>query len=158
MALRQGLVPAAEGAQEVRFCACGSVAQCSALRVSDAAHSVLGDAETSRAHLCRHRLRYLGFAQPEQAISRAESALLACSCAADERSVSPRARALGEDAGRCAVCRAYDEATAGLQSYPHRNETYQNWSNLSVQKPQTPARREQDTSDGATLRYHERGW
>ena len=83
--------------------ACRIVAQCGVLRVSDTAHAVPGDAEISRAHLCRQRLRCIGFAQPEQAVSRAESALLPCSCAACERSASPLAPALGEDARRCAA-------------------------------------------------------
>ena len=43
------------------------------LRVSDTPHAVPGDAEISRAHLCRHRLRCLGFALPEQAGARASA-------------------------------------------------------------------------------------
>ena len=94
----QSLVPADVEAQEVSSCACSIVAQCGVLRVSDTAHSEPGDAEISRAHLCRRRLRCIGFAQHEQAVSRAESALLACAGAA--RKTPPPAPPHRDDARR----------------------------------------------------------
>ena len=88
--------------QEVSSCACSIVAQCGVWRVSDTAHSEPGDAEISRAHLCRRRLRCIGFAQHEQAVSRAESALLACAGAARKGGAPPPAPPHRDDARRCA--------------------------------------------------------
>ena len=103
--------------QEVSSCACSIVAQCGVLRVSDTAHSEPGDAQISRAHLCRRRLRCIGFAQQEQAVSRAESALLACAGAARKGGAPPPAPPHRDDARRCAsVLLRYQ----GMQRYPCR--------------------------------------
>ena len=64
-----------------------------------------GRLQTYPAHLCRHRLRFLGFAHPKQAVGRAESTLLACTGASHERMALPLAPSRGEDV-RCSACLA----------------------------------------------------
>ena len=95
------LVPVDAGATEVSAEASRGNARCKpqALRIR------CSETADIPAHLCRHRLRFLGFAHPKQAVGRAESTLLACAGAAHERTALPLATSTGED-GRCGACLA----------------------------------------------------
>ena len=95
------LVPVDAGATEVSAEASRGNARCKpqALRIR------CSETADIPAHLCRHRLRFLGFAHPKQAVGRAESTLLACAGAAHERTALPLATSTGEDV-RCGACLA----------------------------------------------------
>ena len=95
------LVPVDAGATEVSAEASRGNARCKpqALRIR------CSETADIPAHLCRHRLRFLGFAHPKQAVGRAESTLLACAGAAHERMALPLAPSRGEDV-RCSACQA----------------------------------------------------
>ena len=95
------LVPVDAGATEVSAEASRGNARCKpqALRIR------CSETADIPAHLCRHRLRFLGFAHPKQAVGRAESTLLACAGAAHERTALPLATSTGEDV-RCGACQA----------------------------------------------------
>ena len=90
------LVPVDAGATEVSAEASRGNARCKpqALRIR------CSETADIPAHLCRHRLRFLGFAHPKQAVGRAESTLLACAGAAHERTALPLAPSTGEDVRR----------------------------------------------------------
>ena len=72
-----------------------------------------GRLQTYPAHLCRHRLRFLGFAHPKQAVGRAESTLLACAGPAHERMALPLAPSRGE----CSACQAARRETRSTDQY-----------------------------------------
>ena len=95
------LVPVDAGATEVSAEASRGNARCKpqALRIR------CSETADIPAHLCRHRLRFLSFAHPKQAVGRAESTLLACAGAAHERTALPLATSTGEDV-RCGACLA----------------------------------------------------
>ena len=96
------LVPVDAGATEVSAEASHGNARCKpqALRIR------CSETADIPAHLCRHRLRFLSFAHPKQAVGRAESTLLACAGAAHERTALPLCRWQHPQERMCAAAHA----------------------------------------------------